>query len=61
MKRKLGITIAKVGAHLWENGGWTDEGQYKDLKITGKLGYHLVCRGLGLMGITPDNIDKVMP
>lgn len=51
MKKFLGRTIATIGAWLWENGGWTGDESYDDLKITGKLGYHMVCTGLKLAGI----------
>ena len=51
MKKFLGRTIATIGAWLWENGGWTGDESYDDLKLTGKLGYHMVCTGLKLAGI----------
>ena len=51
MKKFLGRTIATIGAWLWENGGWTGDESYDDLKLTGKLGYRMVCAGLKLAGI----------
>ena len=59
MLRIIGCVISKVGAKLWENGGWTGEEQYKDLKWTGKLGYNLFVVGLKLIGITPDDLNKI--
>ena len=60
MLRKIGCVITKVGAKLWENGGWTGEEQYNDLKLTGKLGYNLCVVGFKLMGITQDDLNKML-
>ena len=60
MLRRIGYVITKVGANLWENGGWTGEEQYKDLKMTGKLGYNLCIVGFKLMGLTPDDLRKIL-
>ena len=50
MKKIIGHCIATIGARLWHNGGWTGDERYEDLKVTGKLGYHMFCTGLSLMG-----------
>ena len=57
----IGCVINRIGACLWQNGGWTgtDE-RYEDLKMTGKLGYKMFCTGFKLMGITPDEIDEII-
>lgn len=60
MKRFIGHVIALVGAHLWENGGYTGDGRYEDLKVTGKLGYKLFTTGLRLSGITMDDIESML-
>lgn len=58
MKKFIGTVIAKIGASLWQNGGWTGDESYTDLKVTGKIGYKMLCTGLELMGITPDKIKS---
>lgn len=55
----IGFVIGRIGAFLWEHGGWTGDERYEDLKITGKLGYRMFCTGLELMGIRPDDIGKL--
>ena len=57
MKRFIGRGIGFIGASMWKNGGWTGDERYEDLTITGKLGYHIFCTGLRLMGYTPEHID----
>lgn len=59
MKKIVGRCIAFIGACLWENGGWTGDERYKDLKVTGKLGYNMFCTGLKMMGITLDDIENM--
>lgn len=60
MRKFIGYGIAKIGAYLWENGGfWTCDDCYENLKVTGKLGYHLACSGLKMMGISLDKIDTM--
>lgn len=56
MKRFIGHVIAHIGAHLWENGGYTGDERYEDLKVTGKLGYKMFTTGIRLMGATTDDI-----
>lgn len=56
MKRFIGHIIALIGAHLWENGGYTGDERYEDLKVTGKLGYKMFTTGLRMMGTTTDDI-----
>lgn len=60
MKNKLGDMVLKVGATLWQNGGWTGEEQYNDLRLKGKLGYNLCCLGFKLKGITPEELRKMI-
>lgn len=60
MKRFIGHVIALIGAHLWENGGYTGDGRYEDLKVTGKLGYKMFTTGLRLMGNTMDDIENML-
>lgn len=50
MKKFIGRILASIGAHLWQNGGWTGNESYEDLTVTGKLGYNMFCNGLKLMG-----------
>lgn len=59
MKKFIGRGIATIGAHLWQNGGWTGDERYEDLKVTGKLGYRMLCKGFELMGITPDKLESM--
>ena len=59
MKKIVGRCIAFIGACLWENGGWTGYECYKDLKVTGKLGYNMFCTGLKMMGTTFDDIENM--
>ena len=60
MKKFIGRGIALIGACLWQNGGWTGDERYEDLKVTGKLGYHMVCTGLRMMGVSLDKLDTMM-
>ena len=60
MKRFIGHVIAYIGAHLWENGGYTGDERYEDLKVTGKLGYKMFTTGLRLMGTTMDDIENML-
>lgn len=59
MKFFIGKAIGTIGAHLWQNGGWTGDERYEDLKITGKIGYRMFCTGMNLMGITPSDLEKI--
>lgn len=59
MRRFLGISIiGKIEAHLWQNGGWTGDEKYKNLKWFGNLGYHLFCIGLKVAGIKMEDLIK---
>ena len=60
MKIFIGHVIAHIGAHLWENGGYTGDERYEDLKVTGKLGYNMFTTGLRMMGITMDDIETML-
>ena len=60
MKRFIGHVIANIGAHLWENGGYTGDERYEDLKVTGKLGYRMFTTGLRMMGTTTDDIENML-
>ena len=60
MKRFIGHVILLIGAHLWENGRYTGDERYKDLKVTGKLGYNMFTTGLRMMGITMDDIETML-
>lgn len=57
-KTFIGKIIVFIGACLWQNGGWTGDERYEDLKLTGKIGYHMFCTGMKLMGITPDDLER---
>lgn len=59
MKRFIGTIIARIGAFLWENGGWNGEEYYEDLTVFGKLGYHVFVGGLCLMGVTEEDLERV--
>ena len=60
MKRFIGHVIALIGAHLWENGGYTGDERYEDLKVTGKLGYKMFPTGIRPMGATTDDIENML-
>ena len=60
MKFIIGHGIGTIGAYLWQNGGWTGDERYKDLKVTGKLGYHMFCAGLRLMGVPIDELENMV-
>ena len=57
MKKIIGRGIAIIGAYLWQNGGWTGDERYEDLNIMGKLGWHMFCAGLDMMGKVP--VDEI--
>lgn len=59
MRFFIGKVIGTIGAYLWQNGGWTGDERYEDLKVTGKIGYRMFTTGLTLMGITPDELEKI--
>ena len=58
MKKIIGKVIGTIGAYLWQNGGWTGDERYEDLKVTGKIGYQMFMTGIKLMGITPEQLEK---
>ena len=58
MKFFIGKVIGTIGAYLWQNGGWTGDERYEDLKVTGKIGYQMFMTGMKLTGITPDDLQK---
>lgn len=60
MKKIIGYRIAFIGARLWQNGGWTGDECYEDLKITGKIGYKLFCVGLDMMGVTREELERMV-
>lgn len=49
MKQFLAVCIGRLGAFLWEHGGWTGSEQYSDLTIIGKLGWRLFLKGFEMM------------
>lgn len=57
-RKTIGLSIAAIGAPLWERGGWTGDEQYQDLSIFGKIGYQLFATGLKIAGIDETNIDQ---
>lgn len=60
MKKYIGFVIARIGARLWEKGGfWNESERYEDLKASGKLGYKLFCKGLLIAGITEKEINQI--
>lgn len=59
MKKTIGRGIGFVGAKLWQSGGWTGHENYRDLTVLGKLGYHLFCTGLKLMGVTLEDLERI--
>lgn len=60
MKRFIGKLIGHIGAFIMDHGGWNGEKQYEDFTIFGKLGFHMICVGLWMMGVTKEDIDHVM-
>ena len=60
MTKIIGRGMAFIGAYLWQNGGWTGDERYEELKITGKLGYNMFCAGLRLMGVSPDELVNMI-
>ena len=59
MRKNIGKVIGLIGARLWQNGGWTGDERYEDLKVTGKIGYHMFLAGMKLMGITPEQLERM--
>ena len=59
MRKRIGWTIAEYGARLWEKGGFWTGRDYEDLNIVGKIGYHLMIKGLTLAGTTPEDLEKL--
>ena len=57
LKKFIGEVIGTIGAHLWQNGGWTGDERYEDLTVSGKIGYRMFCAGLKLMDITPEDLE----
>ena len=60
MKKFIGGAMTKAGAKLWYNGGWTGAESYDDLKVTGKLGFRMFCKGLDMLNITPDMVEEAL-
>lgn len=60
MKRFIGHVISLIGVQLWENGGYTGDERYEDLKVMGKLGYKMFTTGLRMMGTTTDDIKNML-
>lgn len=62
MKKNIGVIISKIGAYLWENGGfWNERHRYEDLTIFGKLGYNMFRAGIKMMGLTRNDVIRMMP
>lgn len=59
MKMFLGRFVSYIGAHLWQNGGWTGDETYDELKVSGKIGYRLFMIGCDLMGLTIDDLKNI--
>lgn len=60
MRDFIGDRITMFGARLWENGGWTGDETYNDLKISGKIGFNLFMLGCKLRGISVDDINRIV-
>ena len=60
IKFYTGKIIGTIGAYFWKHGGWTGDETYGDLQISGKIGYHMITKGLVLMGIIPDDLRKIL-
>jgi hypothetical protein len=60
MKKCIGNKIATIGARLWQNGGFAENGRYEDLSVAGKIGYRMFCVGLEMMGFSPDDFDEAV-
>ena len=60
LKFYTGKIIGTIGARLWKIGGWTGDERCEDLKVTGKIGYHMFVKGLKLMNITPEKIGTCL-
>ena len=59
MKKRIGFEIVRIGSKLWEKGGLYNKSQrYEDLTWYGKLGYELTCKGLTMMGITIEDLER---
>ena len=58
MKKIFGFIIARLGACLWEKGGfWNESNRYEDLTVFGKLGYNLFIKGLHIAGVEPEDLE----
>lgn len=53
--KHIGMFIAGIGAKLWNRGGFWEAKCYEDLKVTGKLGYNLMTKGLSMAGYELDD------
>ena len=62
MKTWFAKQLIYKGAHLWQNGGWSNVAHvdYKDLKMSGKIGFDMFWLGCKLMGWTPKTIKDMM-
>lgn len=61
MRKFIGITVSTIGGKLWEKGGfWNADERYENLTVLGKLGYHLFCTGFKIMGLTMDDVQRIV-
>ena len=59
MRKIIGRGMTTIGSVLWQNGGWTGDERYEDLKVMGKFGYRMFVKGMDMMGITPDDLESL--
>ena len=59
MKKLIGVWIGSIGAYLCDKRVWTGDERYEDLTVMDKLGYRMICRGLTMMGVTIEDIERL--
>lgn len=60
MKHFIGEVMVRIGAGFWAKYEWNGEEKYEDLKLLGKIGYHLLYRGFILTGVTAEDINSII-
>lgn len=62
MKTWLANQLIISGTRLWENGGWSNDTyvDYKDLKMSGKIGFNMFCLGCKLKGWTAEDVKNMV-
>ena len=59
IKKIIGFSIAIIGAKLWEKNGYYTTDSYEDLNVLGKFGFRMLRRGIALIGLGDDELEKI--